>query len=393
MKKILLVIDYYLPGYKAGGPVRSIANLVEQLGDEFQFSILTSDRDLGDSQPYPNIKSGSWHPVGKAQVLYLTPSQKRLWTWRQILNQLDYDLLYLNSYFSRLSIKTLWLRKLGLLPCRPLVLAPRGEFSPGALALKAWKKWPYRALSQLLSLEGNLVWHASTPYERDDIQKATLRHVAIFTSRPLIYVARDLTTPDGSPFPAQTKTAGELRVVFVSRLSRKKNLDAALRLLQGVRGQITFDIYGPLEDLNYWRECEALITELPAQVQVHYQGALAPEQVPQVFAQAHLFLFPTRGENFGHVIAEALAAGCPVLLSDQTPWRGLEEKGIGWDISLAEPERFQAVLNRCVAMEQAEFESWSRRARQYMQDWIKEQQEVTLQDYRHLFNAVIQHQK
>lgn len=392
MKKILIVIDYYLPGYKAGGPIRSIVNMVEQLGDEFQFNILTSDRDLGNPQPYSNIQSGSWYPVGKAQVLYLTLSQKHLWKWCQLLNQLDYDLLYLNSYFSRLSIQTLWLRKLRQLPRRPLVLAPRGEFSPGALALKAYKKQPYRLLSRLLSLEQGLVWHASTPYERDDIQKATIKQVAIVTAKPVVYGVCDLTASVASDVPARTKTAGKLRVVFVSRISRKKNLDTALRLLQGVRGQVTFDIYGPLEDPKYWRECEALIAGLPAEVQVQYRDAIVPAQVSQVFATAHLFLFPTRGENFGHVIAEALAAGCPVLLSDQTPWQSLEEKGIGWDIPLAEPERFQAVLNHCVAMEPGEFEQWSCRAKEYMLTIEREQQMTVLRDYRHLFNAALNNQ-
>jgi glycosyltransferase involved in cell wall biosynthesis len=78
-----------------------------------------------------------------------------------------------------------------------------------------------------------------------------------------------------------------------------------------------------------------------------------------------LFFLPTRGENFGHVISESLQAGCPVLISDQTPWQGLEEKKAGWVNSLLQPERFQAVLQEVLEMDDRLFREWSRGARAY----------------------------
>ena len=62
---VLVFIGYYLPGYKAGGPVRSIANVVETLGDEFEFRIVTSDRDLLDEVPYPGITHRHMDSTGK----------------------------------------------------------------------------------------------------------------------------------------------------------------------------------------------------------------------------------------------------------------------------------------------------------------------------------------
>ena len=55
-KTILCFVDHYLPGYKAGGPIQSIVNLVENLGDEFEFYIICNDRDQLDRQPYANVK-------------------------------------------------------------------------------------------------------------------------------------------------------------------------------------------------------------------------------------------------------------------------------------------------------------------------------------------------
>jgi len=104
---------------------------------------------------------------------------------------------------------------------------------------------------------------------------------------------------------------------------------------------------------------------LPSNIKVQYCNVVRHDQVVSVMAEYDLFFLPTLGENFGHVILEALCAGCPVLVSDQTPWRGLEEKGVGWDLPLDRPELFQSVLQKCVEMNQEEHAKWSRRAWEY----------------------------
>jgi glycosyltransferase involved in cell wall biosynthesis len=119
-------------------------------------------------------------------------------------------------------------------------------------------------------------------------------------------------------------------------------------MLEGVSGDVSFDIYGPAEDAAYWEECRGLIAALPANIRVRYWGPIEHERVARVFAEHDLFLLPTLGENYGHVICEALVAGCPVLISDQTPWRDLEAEGVGWAIPLGETERFRSVLQQCV---------------------------------------------
>jgi glycosyltransferase involved in cell wall biosynthesis len=363
MKTILVVIDHYLPGYKAGGPIRSVANMVEWLGDEFQFRIVTSDRDLGDRQPYPHLKQEGWQPVGRAQVLYLAPREKRFVAWYRLLNALDYDVLYLNSYFSRLSIKTMFLRRLGWIPQRPVVLAPRGEFSPGALSLKGLKKGVYVRLVKCLGLYNDVTWQASSNYEKEQI-------LSIFGYTDAIGTAPDPVAPNLVPKRAYPETsedrplkeAGAARIVFLSRISRKKNLDVALDLLSRATGKVQFDIYGPVEDEPYWKECQVLLDRLPSNVQASFKGIAPPDRTIEIFSQYHLFLFPTRGENFGHVIWEALWAGCPVLTSDQTPWRDLARENAGWDIPLSELELFRRALDEMIAMDERAFEEWSRAA-------------------------------
>ena len=380
MKRILVVAGGYLPGYKAGGPIRSLANLVESLGDEFEFRLLAADRDLGDRNPFPGVLTGVWQTVGKASVMYLSPQQMGIISWCNLLRTIDYDVVYLNSYFSPLTIKTLVLRRLRLIPRKPVILAPRGEFSPGALAMKWTKKRVYIAVAKLLSLYGGICWQASSEYERADII-SVFAHLSHEDSQPVaiapdllgkapIQIAPDLLSRGiEATRNSEFKAPGNLEVVFLSRISRKKNLDVALRMLHGISGQVHFDIYGPIEDEDYWSECQALIARLPTNVRARYLGALLPDRVISALSNYHLFLFPTRGENFGHVIWEALSAGCLLLVSDQTPWRSLLERGVGWDLPLSEPDRFRTAIEEVLSLDQAAFASRSRASHTLAKEW------------------------
>jgi glycosyltransferase involved in cell wall biosynthesis len=361
---VLTLVTTYVPGYKGGGPVRSIANLVASLGAEFRFRIVTLDRDFGNKLPYPGVVANRWIRVGHADVIYLCPGLRGLIRTYALLRSVDQNtVVYLNSFFSRrFSMLAVVMRRLKL--CRPrcLLIAPRGEFSQGALLFKRLRKSLYIRISRWLGLYDDLIWHASSSFEGADIRRnfPLAREIGVETpvrcpdaSRRTnrtseVVAASDIALTMQSQRVTRCKTPGRLRVAFVSRFTRKKNLLGALNMLQGLSGDISFDMYGPLEDAAYWEECQSQIAALPANIRVRYWGEIEHERVRQVFADHDLFLFPTLGENYGHVIMEALAAGCPVLVSDQTPWRNLEAEGVGWDIPLAEPERFRSVLQQCV---------------------------------------------
>ena len=386
--RILVFVPYYLPGYRSGGPARSIANLVAHLGRDRQFVIVTADRDSGDAGPYPNIALGEPQRVGHANVIYVGPAQRRPGRLAALVRDVQPDVLYLNSFFSRpFSIQVVLLRRLGRIPWRPIVLAPRGEFSPGALRLKAGRKWAWLAASRALGLHRDVVWQASSPLEAADIRRGMGPVERDGCSR--IIVAPIIARPepgDGVPrTAARSKAPGRLRVAFLSRLAPKKNLLGALQILQGVRGPLEFNIFGPVEDEKYWRACRAAIDKLPANVDAVYRGPVPPDQVPLVLAQHDLFFLPTFGENYGHVIREALAAGTPVLLSDQTPWRDLPAARAGWDLPLDQPEAFREVLEACIAMDGGTFADWSEHAARYA--WQYASDDSAVEASRRLFDA------
>ena len=326
---ILCFVPYYLPGFRSGGPVRTIANIVDHLGDEFNILIVTSDRDHLDHLPYSSVQVDSWNAVGKAQVFYASSCTLNLLGIASLLRDTPHDLLYLNSFFS-FSFTTLPLLvcRLGLVSRSSCVVAPRGEFAPAALSINKWKKILSFNILRLLGLYTNLSWHASSITEANHIR---LFIEDIFSR---IYIASDLPplfSPNGaysSDLPI--RSPGCFRVVFLSRICPMKNLDFLLRVLYGVSSPLHLSIYGPIDESSYWLLCKSLIDDLPSNISVEYMGEVLPSDVPVAFASADLFALPTRGENFGHVILESLSVGTPVLISDKTPWRddqsgGLEE--------------------------------------------------------------------
>ena len=348
--KVLVTISHYHPGYKAGGPIRSIGNLVDNLSAAFDFGILTSDRDLGESTPYAGIEADRWLRRDTHLVNYLSPANLSARRMRAVINQSDHDLIYLNSLFSRrFSILPLVLRRLGLLRRCPVVIAPRGEFSAGALAIRKPRKMAFIAAAKASGFFDGLVWQASTELERRDIELVLGSHAKE------IRVAGNLPTVAAEEVRVPPRATGEaLRIVFLSRISEKKNLDYALEALKAVRSPVVFDIYGPREDQRYARRCEDIARALPPHIEVRWHGAIPPDAVAPVLAAHDLLFFPTRGENYGQIIAEALSVGTPVLISDRTPWRGLGASGVGHDLPLEDRAAFAARIDEAAARSTAD---------------------------------------
>jgi glycosyltransferase involved in cell wall biosynthesis len=329
--RVLAFNRHYLPGFKAGGPIRSLSNMADVLGDEIEFFIGTTDRDLGDTEPYSKTDTNAWVQMGKAKVRYFARRSISIRAIRALIDEVRPDCIYLNSFFDPIfSLRVLVARRVGLVPRIPLLIAPRGEFSVGALALKSLRKLAYLKVTLLSGLTQDVTWHASTAIEAGDIS----RNVSDGSSP--IAIAPDLGTapPENAASAWRPRESGSpLRLCFLSRISRKKNLAGALRAVGLAEARILFDIYGPKEDETYWAECETIIDDLPPHVTVAYRGEVAHRDIASILVRYDLFLFPTFGENYGHVIFEALSVGLPVLTSDQTPWNDLRSVGAGWAIA------------------------------------------------------------
>ncbi len=353
-----MLLGCYLPGFRSGGPVRTISAMVEALAPYFEIRIITLNHDSGTDEVYDSVQTGAWNRVGSAQVYYVP--RWSLSVVRALAKESQPDIIYMNGFFATSSIYGLVARRLGMLPKVPVVLATRGDLALGALGLKTPKKRAFMQVARLLGLYRGLRWHASSDRERSEM----LAQVGAFRVRDSdIGVAPDLGFGYGSGRNVRPeKKPGEVRFVTLGRITRMKNLPFALDRLAELKGKVSFDIFGPNEDRELWSQCERRIANMPANVEVRYCGAIDPAEVLGAMSERHFFVLPTLGENYGHVVIEAAASGCPVVISDRTQWSSLGTEKVGWDIPLERPTDWNSVLQRCVDMDSDEYRLMSERA-------------------------------
>jgi glycosyltransferase involved in cell wall biosynthesis len=376
--RIFVILDWYLPGYRSGGPVRSIANLVEHLGRNYEFFILTRNRDFQDSTPYPNVPLHRWIDVGRGRVFY--SESLGFSTIRRCVSETQPDLIYLNSLFAASTLRILWLVNLRLVRQIPVLVAPRGQLSAGALSIKPKKKSLYLQIANWAGFYRSLSWHATSEPERQDI--CTSIHP---TGR--VYMVPNLPSADAVAVRRCDKSRGSVSFVFISRVSPKKNLQFALQAFLRLRGAASFDIYGPVDDADYWEKaCLPLLGFASDRLCIIYHGAVARSEVPDLLARKHFLVLPTLDENFGHAIVEAMMAGCPPVTSDKTPWRGLAEHGVGWDLSLDTIGRWTEVMQHCVDMDQDEYTRMSNATRPFVLNCLRVDQ--IEQDTTEMFRQV-----
>lgn len=324
-KKILCLVKCYLPGYKYGGPIRTIANFVENFGNKFDIRIICDDRDFLDTKSYKRIKINHWNKVGKAKVFYLSAIKLNLKSVKSLLNEFNYDLLYLNSFFTfKYSILPIFLFWIKVLPRSPCIIAPRGEFSFGALKLKKLKKFLFIFIVKIFGFYNNLYWQASSTFEKKDI-KRTLGRIA-----KKIYIAPNLVSPiyKDKKKIIKKKNKNSLKILFLSRISPMKNLDFLMSVLSKISKDVEFNIFGPKNDILYWNKCKKILSELPKNIKVKIGDEIPHKNVHNIFSENDLFAFPTKGEALGHIILESLSAATPVLVSDKTSWISDNQKGL-----------------------------------------------------------------
>lgn len=345
---ILIFIDWFSPGYKAGGPIRSIVHLCEQL--PYRFSVVTSCFDHQSDQAYEGIQQGAWLQRGEnLEVMYLNPKGVTNAFLKQVIKERNADKIYLNSMFSMpFSVNPMKVaKKLGL--SHQIILAPRGMLKAGALSIKSKKKKTFLFTSKILGWHKGISWHATNEKEAEEIRK-------VFGKDCKILIAPNLPSSPKAKLALATKKEGELNLVSIARVSREKNLLGGLKYLTLLKQEVNWWIYGVKQDQAYLEEMKNLAKDFP-KVKLHFEGDIAPVKMPQALKKGHFFYSPTLGENYGHAIVEALVYGLPVIISDKTPWRNLEESKAGWDLNLNKLY-FVPVLQFCSSLDEMSYQEW-----------------------------------
>jgi len=240
----------------------------------------------------------------------------------------------------------------------PLVVSPRGTLSPWAKASGSFVKRFFWPLVQRPTISPAACFHATAESEYEDIRRLGFR-------QPVAIIPNGIDIPD--PIPKREQPLRTL--LFLSRLHPIKGLDLLLPAWQAVQDRFSawrLVIAGPRDSDGYLGKMQALAAQLELK-RIEFIGEVKGVQKWETYYQADLFVLPTYSENFGNVVAEALACGVPAIVSKGAPWAGLIEKEAGWwiDIGVAP---LVSCLMQALALSSDQLSEMGQRGRRWMQE-------------------------
>jgi len=354
MKRILISYEYFLPAFKAGGPVQSIANMARQLCDSYELYIVCSNSDAGESGPLPGILSDTWTDFenGVARVYYISQEKKKFATIREIVQEIKPDYIFANGIYSFLfSLAPILVHSKA-----KKIMSVRGMLHPGALSVKSLKKNIFLSVFKIMGIQNKVTFHVTDEKEAGYVKK-------VFGEKVEIAIADNFPKQIRASAHAY-KNVNELKLVSVALISPMKNHLLVIEALRNVTSKVVYDIYGPIKDTDYWTECKKEIAKLPTNIIVNYMGDLQPENLVSTLAQYNAFILPSKSENFGHAIYEALACGVPVITSYFTPWNNLEEQEAGLNVDISDISDITKAIDKLALADNETFLRWSNGASQ-----------------------------
>ena len=305
-----------------------------------------------DKSKHKGIKTNKWLKKSNYSIYY-NDSRLNIFKIKSFVFEIKPNYIYFNSIFS-LDYFILPIFLLFNLPNLRFVLAPRGMLGSGAIKIKSIKKITFLNISKTLPIFQQIIWHPTSFSEKNDILK--------FFTNAKTFVIPNIPSLQCKHYIRRTKEPNVLKLIYISRVSPKKNLLGSLEALNfNFKGSIVYDIYGPIEDQKYWLKCKKVISSLPSNLKISYKGSLKHNEIPNIVTNYHFLFLLTKNENYGHVIIETLNCSCPVIISNQTPFNHLYKKKLGWDLCL-EKSNVNDVLNKALIMSQHTYDIFSKSA-------------------------------
>ena len=338
--RILHVVPTYYPAVRYGGPIRSVHGLAAALSQRgHDVHVYTTNVDGPDDLDVPLdrpvLRDGvavHYFPVPALRRLYWAPALAR--RMRSAID--EFDVVHLHSVF-------LWptwaAARIAAAAGVPYIMTPRGMLIRSLIQRKSrWIKSAWIHLIERRSLALAAGVHVTA-----DIEGAELRSFGFRT--PQI-----ACIPNGVEWPSETAgiAAGPFCglplhfALFLSRISWKKGLDRLLRAWQWVPG-LPLVIAGNDEE-DYLPKLRALAQELGLAERVHFVGPASDSHKWALYAAADLFVLPSYSENFGNVVAEAMAMGCPVVVTPEVGIAALVEEAGAGIVSSGEPAQLAAAI-------------------------------------------------
>lgn len=239
----------------------------------------------------------------------------------------------------------------------PLVVSPRGTFSPWALRRSRHIKFLFWHLLQKQALARTALFHATAESEYRDIRRQGFR-------QPVAILPNGVDMPE---LAGEQVKEGARTLLFLGRVHPVKGLDLLLDAwarLEPRHADWRLKIVGPGEPAHVQavREQAAAL----GLARVSFEGPLYGAAKTQAYQQADLFVLPTYSENFGMAVAEALAAGCPVVTTKGAPWAGLAAERAGWWVDIGS-DPLEAALQDAMTRSPEDLAALGGRGRAWMQ--------------------------
>jgi len=258
----------------------------------------------------------------------------------------------------------------------PLVSSPRGMLSKEALKVSKWKKMIAWNLYQRRDLNSARVLHATSEKEAEEFRDMGL-------TQPIAVVPNGVGGSQGANFTAGgrelsanrsreagnsvlVKTEGIRTLLFLSRLHPMKGLKDLVQAWPRVRPNGWRVVVAGPDENRQRAECEELAGSLGVRKDFEFVGAVDDQQKWKLFSEADLFVLPSYSESFGMAIAEALAAGVPVITTKATPWREIETHHCGWWVNTG-VESIAAALQSATACGSQELRAMGERGRKLVE--------------------------
>jgi glycosyltransferase involved in cell wall biosynthesis len=351
-KKIFITIPWFLPAFRAGGPIQSVANLVREYDAGVAYYIFCGDVDLNGAA-LENVETDQWVGFNDHTQVWYNGTEKISDNLVKQVEAIKPDIIFIVGVFS-------W--HYNIVPvmfCKGTrkILSARGMLHPGALSQKKWKKKIFLRFFKLLEYQYKVDFHATDEEEQHFI-------TGHFGEAAKISIAGNFPNKIGKSY-MPTKESGALKLVSIALISPMKNILPVLQALEKSVHKIEYNLYGPLKDEDYWEKCKEQAKKLPENIKFTWHKELEPQKVKEALRGNHVFVLPSKSENFGHAIYEALSAGRPVITSENTPWNELQSANAGMNISLDSSGSLENALDFFGAMDQEQMDQWSRGALNY----------------------------
>jgi glycosyltransferase involved in cell wall biosynthesis len=237
----------------------------------------------------------------------------------------------------------------------PFVSSPRGMLSREALKVSKWKKKIAWNLYQRRDLRRASVLHATSEAEARDFRGRKL-------SQPIAIVPNGVEIPIGIQRSDNTSHKSRT-VLFLSRLHPIKGLKDLVNAWARVRPSGWRAVIAGPDENHHRREIESLAESSGTRGDFEFVGAVDDGQKWKLLSEADLFVLPSYSESFGLAIAEAMAAGVPVITTRATPWRDIETHRCGWWVDTG-ADSIARSLSLATACTREELEAMGARGRE-----------------------------